>query len=166
MAKKIVFLLLSCLILFSHTGCKGNQNLQAVDTVVRKIYNVPSGLEELLLQNAELVQDEETFFKEISALYEDQLAAEYLPNFYLNTARMYDLYAAQHGSKMEMEELRIELYEDNTYRYYATVLCTDSNGSQTQIETSGSARTNEKGLVVNVHPHPNQEIMNVLLGTG
>lgn len=114
--------------------------------------------------------DEEVVTISISATPEERLeyakdlidglvAPEY--DSVLITLHYYQLRCAEEGSSMKIETLTTSLEDGSkdVWQYQLLLLCTNPNGIQSQIQTSGTIRFNEAGLIENFNPHDSRDLL-------
>ena len=146
------FLLLFAAAVFS--AKKADDPKQKITQFLSLIYNCPD--EEVVTKSINATPEERLEYAE--GLTDGLVAPEY--DSVLISLHYYQLLCAEEGSSIKFETLTTSLADGSkdVWQYQLSLLCTNPNGIQSQIQTSGTIRFNEAGLIENFNPHDSRDL--------
>lgn len=147
------FLLVFAAVVFS--AKKEDDPEQKIAQFLSLIYNCPD--EEVVTISLNATPEERLEYAK--GLIDGLVAPEY--DSVLITLHYYQLRCAEEGSSMKIETLTTSLEDGSkdVWQYQILLLCTNPNGIQSQIQTSGTIRFNEAGLIENFTPHDSSDLL-------
>lgn len=146
------FLLLFAAVVFS--AKKADDPERKITQFLSLIYNCPD--EEIVAKYISATPEERLEYAK--GLIDGLVAPEY--DSVLITLHYYQLRCAKEGSAMKIESLTTSLADGSKdiWQYQLLLLCTNPNGIQSQIQTSGTIRFNEAGLIENFNPRDSRDL--------
>lgn len=146
------FLLVFTAVVFS--AKKADDPERKITQFLSLIYNCPD--EEVVTISLSATPEE--YLEYTKGLIDGLVAPEY--DRVIITLHYYQLRCALEGSSMKIETLTTSLADGSkdVWQYQLSLLCTNPNGKQSQIQTSGTIRFNEAGLIENFNPHDTSDL--------
>lgn len=153
----ILFIVAASLLLFAgvmFSAKKTDDPERKITQFLSLIYNCPD--KEVVAKS--INSTPETRLEYAKGLIDGLVAPEY--DSVLITLHYYQLRCAEEGSAMKIESLTTSLADGakDTWQYQLSLLCTNPNGIQSQIQTSGTIRFNKAGLIENFNPHDPRDL--------
>lgn len=158
--KKTLIWALLLLVVFAAVGCKAEDaNVTTLKAVLQLVYTAPN---EAYAPVFEADTDDEEVNEALAALYGGHIAPDYLQVFFTKVGMVYPLYTAQTGGSVQAGDIQVTNDGEGSYSYTVEVICHNAEGEKQVLQTTGTARFDEGGLLVNLNPHSPKALLEAI----